>query len=114
MKALIICIASLVAGSAAQAQDTWTGPDKKLHVAGSFAVGVVAGIYVQDNKPLAFGLAMVPGTVKELLDARQGGTGFSGKDMVANALGAALGVYASSWLVTYAKGTTRVSYATTF
>ena len=114
MRSLIVCIATLVIGSASQAQDTWTGPDKKLHFGGSFVFGLAAGFQFPNNKPLAFGLALVPGLAKELMDAQKGGTGFSHKDMVANALGAALGVYTSGWLVTHTRGTTMVNYTKEF
>lgn len=74
-----------------QAQDSWTGPDKAKHAAVSAALGAGASLIV-DNDAQAVALALVPGLAKELHDARPGGTGFSVKDMAANAVGAYVGV----------------------
>lgn len=109
-----LCLSVSLFCGAAFAQDTWGGKDKAMHFGVSFVVGLAAGSQWPDNKPLAFGVAMIPGLVKELSDSGRGGTGFSGKDMVANAVGAALGVYTGSWMVTRHRGTTIVAYTTTF
>lgn len=83
----------------AEEGDSWTGKDKKLHFAGSAALGLVAGAAV-DDKRIAFGAAVGIGFLKEMRDAtKKGGTGFSYKDMGANIAGAAVGVYAGNCLI---------------
>jgi hypothetical protein len=87
--------------------------DKRLHAGASFFIGVAAA-HQWPNEPLkAFGVAMLPGLAKEVLDSR-GGTGFSGKDIAANAIGAALGVATGNWIVSRNNGTTVVAYRTEF
>ncbi len=88
--------------------------DKKLHFGMSAVVGFAAVNQWPDNRLLAFGVAMIPGLLKETMDAQSGGTGFSGKDMAANALGAAVGVLTGGLLIHYTRGVTTVAYATTF
>lgn len=107
-----LLLAALLLPCLASAQDTWTGADKKLHVSVSFVIGLAAGFQFPGNKPLAFGVALIPGVLKEISDRST--TGFSGKDIAANALGAALGVYASGWLLQHRDRTTTIAYATTF
>jgi uncharacterized protein YfiM (DUF2279 family) len=85
-----------------------------MHFGVSAVVGFAAVNQWPDNKPKAFAVAMIPGVLKEISDAQKGGSGFSGKDLVADALGAAFGVYAGGWLITRAQGTTKVAYATGF
>lgn len=76
------------------AKDEWTGPDKIKHFGVSAAFGCAAGLAI-DNPYVAFAAAMVPGVAKELYDGRHGkNPDFSGKDLVADALGAATGVVA--------------------
>lgn len=80
----------------AHAADSMFGADKAKHASVSFILGAGAQAILPEDKPLAaFGLAMMPGVAKELSDSRQGGSGFSTKDLVADAVGAALGVYVS-------------------
>ena len=112
MKTLIYALLALACSSSA-AQDTWNGADKKMHIGVSFVLGFAAGAQWPDNRLKAFGVAMIPGVLKEVSD--RGTTGISGKDLAADALGAALGVYAAGWMVSRSQnGTTVVSYATTF
>lgn len=89
--------------------DSWKGDDKKMHFGVSFVLGFAAGAQWPENKPLAFGVAMIPGLIKEATDTKA-----SGKDLVANAVGAALGVYTGGWLITRNQGTTKVAYAAWF
>ena len=93
----------------AAAQDNWNGPDKKLHFAVSAVLGLAAVSQWPDNKPKAFAIAMIPGFLKEVSDAQSGGSGFSRKDLVADALGAAFGVYAGGLLISRAQGTTKIA-----
>lgn len=98
MKAKLTTAAMIVVGAAAlamifappaRAQDSWTGPDKTVHFAVSAVLGVAAINQWPDRPMLAWGVAMVPGILKEVSDRST--TGFSGKDLAANALGAAVG-----------------------
>lgn len=113
-RTLGLCIIGLLACCPSWAQDSWSGPDKKLHFAFSAVVGFAAVNQWPDNKPKAFLVAMAPGLLKEIMDAQRGGTGFSGKDLTADALGAAFGVYTGGWLISRNQGTTKVAYATAF
>ena len=94
--------------------DSWSGSDKKMHLGVSFVLGMATGAQWPDNKPLAFGVAMIPGLLKEASDAGKGGTGFSAKDLVANAVGVALGITTVHFLVKRDNGTTTVAYTTSF
>lgn len=97
MKALVVPLAlaaGLVLTSSAQAADDWNGADKGAHFAVSAVLGTAAAMHFED-KWTAFGVAMIPGLLKELTDSR-----FSGKDLAADALGAGLGVQIGHWIVT--------------
>jgi hypothetical protein len=86
--------------------------DKKMHMGVSFALGFALANQ-WPNEPLkAWGVAMVPGRLMEVSD--RGSTGFSGADLAANAIGAALGVATGRWLVLRQNGTTVVAYQTEF
>ena len=91
---LIAACALLSLTGAASAQDRWNGPDKPKHIAVSaFSAVVVESVFADSLTPLQrVGLAMVPGVAKELFDMRKGGSGFSGKDLVADALGVGFGM----------------------
>lgn len=65
----------------------------------SFALGTASGAYFE-NKWTAFGVAMIPGLIKAISDSQKSNNHFSGKDMAANALGAALGVHFGNWIIT--------------
>lgn len=109
-------IAAVLAIAATQAHaDEWTGADKQKH----FAVHVVSGAAVRTIFPSltdteAVAVATIPGVIKELHDARSGGSGFSGKDMVWNIAGAFVGVKLTGWVLTRQRDTVSVSYSTSF
>ena len=86
---LIAACALFAMAAAASAQDRWNGADKPKHFAGSAVSAVVVeGLFAQTLHPVErFGLAMLPGVAKELADMRRGGSGFSAKDLAADALG---------------------------
>ena len=88
IKTIAAC-ALLAMSAAASAQDRWNGDDKPKHVAASAVSAVIVeSMFAQTLHPVErFGLAMIPGIVKELADTRRGGSGFSGKDIAADALG---------------------------
>ena len=77
--------------------DSWKGSDKAQHLGVSFVLGFATGNQWPDNKPLAIGVAMLPGLLKEVSDRST--TGFSGKDLAADLVGATLGVYSAHWLI---------------
>ena len=91
---LIAACALFAWASAASAQDSWTGSDKPKHIAASaISAVVVESLFADTLTPVErFGLAMLPGVIKELADSRRGGSGISGKDFAANALGVGLGM----------------------
>lgn len=99
MKRLLYSFAAILAGLVAGAlitaspahADSFSTPDKQKHFAVSAALGAGASA-ITDSDNAAVALALVPGLAKELYDSRSGGTGFSWRDMVANAAGAYLGV----------------------
>lgn len=71
--------------------DEWTGPDKTKHFAVSALIA--AGAYAAtESRNQAFLIALAPGLLKEVYDSTQPNNHFSGKDMVWNTLGAAVGV----------------------
>lgn len=97
--------------------DGFGGQDKLAHFALSAAAGATARAYLgedsSDTKAVA--VAMIPGAVKELADAtRKGGTGWSNRDMVANLLGAVVGVKLTGWGVSKTRDGVQVSYSTKF
>lgn len=85
--------------AAANAADKWDSPDKAEHFAISAAIGTLSAMHYE-SKWKAFGVALIPGLVKELYDGAQDNKRFSGKDMAINALGAAVGVQIGHWFVT--------------
>ncbi|MDO9226051.1 MAG: hypothetical protein Q8M09_17525 [Pseudomonadota bacterium] len=91
---LFATAACLATFTSAQAADDWGGADKAQHFAVSAVLGTASAMHFED-KWVAFGVAMIPGVLKEITDSR-----FSGKDLAADALGAALGVQLGHWIVT--------------
>ena len=72
--------------------------DKQAHMAVTTLVGAVGHLMAKkhgytDQEAFWVGVAsaLVVGVVKEAYDSREGGTGFSGMDMVANGIGGAVG-----------------------
>jgi hypothetical protein len=86
--------------------------DKQMHAGVSFFLGMAAAHQLPDRPVLAWGIAMVPGLIKEVSDRK--GTGFDGKDLLANGIGAALGVATTHWILSRSNGTTVVAYRTEF
>lgn len=85
--------------SGAQA-DEWTGADKTRHMAVSAAFGGIARA-VTTNKLAAFGLAMAPGIAKEIYDSQHKDRHTASvKDLAADAVGAAIGVYVGGCIAT--------------
>ena len=95
-------------------QQHWRHEGGEQHFFVSTVIGVGCANVYKDSFGKAWACAMVPGTVKELIDSTQAGNKFSGKDMAFNALGAALGVTAVHWALRRANGQTVVSYSARF
>jgi hypothetical protein len=111
MKRLIYSLlaAPVLAFATDKPVDKWNGDDKPMHLGVSFVLGFAAANQ-WPNEPLkAWSMAMIPGALKEATDKKA-----SGKDMAANAIGAALGVYTGKWMVTRNNGTTKVAYRQEF
>ncbi|EIJ32862.1 hypothetical protein [Thiothrix nivea] len=89
---LVYCLPSLALA------DEWTGKDKQLHFAVSAVLGVAAYSHTHDRAK-AFGLAMIPGILKEVADSQQDNNDFSGKDLAWDALGAAVGIQTGHWMI---------------
>lgn len=94
MSKLIAVCALLAWATAANAQDSWNGADKPKHIAASAISALIVESLWAEELPLTarFSLAMVPGVIKELADMRRGGSGFSWKDIGADAIGVASGM----------------------
>lgn len=100
--ALLLCsLAAHAAGdeSAARAADRWSGKDKQMHFAISAFAGVAAAQLAPHNEWAAFGVAMIPGIIKEIGDSQTQGNFFSVKDLAADALGAYVGVKFGHFLI---------------
>jgi uncharacterized protein YfiM (DUF2279 family) len=76
------------------------GDDKYMHFAAGTGVSMLAGCIFHDitgdlNKSVKFSLAsgIGAGLTKELLDTREGGSGFNTPDLLFTAAGAVLGTY---------------------
>jgi uncharacterized protein YfiM (DUF2279 family) len=96
---LVAAIAVIVATEPAHAQDNWTGADKAQHVIGSAVIGTVSGVALND-KWTAFAVSMVPGVLKEVYDAKHPDKHTASvKDLAANAVGAAIGVYMGNCVI---------------
>lgn len=117
--AAALALAALFVQTSAQAgdmvvTDTWNGKDKPDHLVGSAALGLASAALVTDARSSAtlrewgcgtdcqrWALALVPGVAKEAWDSRRGGPGnWSWKDMLANGVGAYLGVKLGGWIFT--------------
>jgi putative lipoprotein len=111
-----IFIAVLLTASICPAQAQHLEKDKVQHIVVSAGFGVVVAAAKPDwTSSEQFLVAMIPGLMKETYDARNGGTGFSAKDLLADAAGAFAGVQGWRWLVVpKAGGGAEVSWNTKF
>jgi putative lipoprotein len=101
--------------SSAFAQDTWNGSDKKYHFAYSVVFGFVAGAALEDQpRWVRYSVGMAPGVFKEVMDARAGGTGFSGKDLAVDFLGVVAGEYLGGLMIKKTHDTVMIGYQTRF
>lgn len=98
------------AQAAAVSRDTWAGAP--AHVAVSALAGLACSTQIYPKEPLkAFGCAMVPGVLKEVLDSQQKGNRWSNKDIAADALGAATGVITGGLMLSYNERTKTTTVA---
>lgn len=101
----------LLGASGAQAQDSWRGSDKVLHLAGSAGMGLVAS-NLSPNGWEAFGGCAAVGVAKELADSSGLGRA-SAKDLVADLVGCGLGVAGGRLLIRVTSGQAQVTYSLT-
>ena len=115
MKALIAATLAL-SSITATAQDSWTGQDKAMHFGVSYVLGIAAGNQWPrpNDRWKAIGIATIPGLLKEFSDSSKGGSGFSGKDLVWDVIGATAGVYSAHWLIGRQDGKVALMYRTEF
>jgi hypothetical protein len=97
--------------------DGWVGAT--AHVGISALFGVASRTLVFKDPVKAWALAMVPGVVKELQDYRKDTPGyrhglFSRKDLISDAVGAAIGVYAGGVIVDKTGDKYRLTYFRSF
>lgn len=92
--------------------DSWTGPDKKLHLGAGLVVSGLVTVHTGDRKK-GFYAGVIAGAAKELVDATGAGE-VSAKDFAVTVLGAAIGSYTGGLIVSRTQGTTTIAYATTF
>ena len=109
---IALALTSVAASAGCATRDRWAGQDKMLHLgAGSVAAVAVGSQFKSPWAGFAAGVAI--GAAKELTDSRGAGT-CSLQDLVATAVGAGLGAYASKWAIAHADGNTSVRITTTF
>ena len=89
--------------------DDWTGADKNKHFAVSAILGGAAYAYTH-NRTKAFGLALIPGILKEVADSQSADNIFSTKDLAWDAFCAAVGGQAGHWII----GPERIAYTANF
>lgn len=95
--AAIALAAALFVQTPAQAgDDRWTGPDKKLHLAGGAVLGGF-GTLASERKDVGFGLGCLAGLAKEISD--RGRTGFSARDWGVTCAGALLGAQLGEYFI---------------
>ncbi len=93
--------------------DNWAGAP--AHVAVSALAGIACANHIYPREGLkSFGCAMAPGLVKEVIDSTQKGNRFSVKDLIADAVGAGLGVYVGGLMLDYNERTKTTTVAIRF
>ncbi|SIT46915.1 conserved exported hypothetical protein [Paraburkholderia piptadeniae] len=89
-----------------QTSDSWTGSDKLTHFAVSAPFGALGAYLARDTQhPVVYGTSIgtVPGLLKEIVDGTCRTSGFSYKDLTADALGALTGALLGNWAITYSR-----------
>lgn len=98
------------AQAAAVPRDNWGGAP--AHVAVSALAGIACATHLYPREPLkAFGCAMVPGVLKEIVDSQQKGNRWSNKDIAADALGSVTGVLTGGLMLSYSERTKTTTVA---
>ena len=101
MKKLLLSILAVMAiGQTLQAESFFQEDDKQLHMACTTLISFVAAGWASENGYteseafwIGFSSAMFIGVLKEAYDARDGGSGFDGRDLLADGIGASLGSF---------------------
>ncbi|CAB3635908.1 hypothetical protein [Paraburkholderia rhynchosiae] len=118
-----ICVALMLAASTAayadvdcgggrggfrmQTSDGWFQSDKAKHFAASAPFGALGAYLARDTAhPVIYGtlIGTIPGLIKEGIDGTCRSSGFSYKDLVADAAGALTGALLGNWAITYSRG----------
>jgi len=86
--------------------------DKVKHVAVSASIAAAVKAYGYSDAG-AFAISLLPGIAKELHDHKRG-SGWSNRDMIANALGAGIGIKSANWFIKQDAGQTVIGYRTEF
>lgn len=95
-------------------QQHWKHGGGEEHFFVSTVIGIGCANVYKESFGKAWACAMVPGTVKELIDSTQTGNHFSSRDMAFNAMGAALGVSIGQFALRRQDGQTVVNYSARF
>ena len=95
-------------------QQHWRHGGGEEHFFVSTVIGIGCANVYKESFGKAWACAMVPGTVKELIDATQKENHFSSRDMAFNAVGAALGVSIGHFALRRQDGQTVVIYSARF
>lgn len=95
-----VALAGLMAYEQAHAVsgDHWGEEHVKQHFQGELALGVAAGYFIQ-SKPLAFAAAITPGLLREEWKRQNGYASYKPSRLVADSIGAALGVYLGNCVI---------------
>lgn len=110
-----IALAMLVLVQTAMAEP-FIPKDKTQHFIGSIPIGIVAADLLPEHpKWVQVGVATIPGLLKELQDRRNPANFFDVKDLLADAIGATVGVYGYHYyIVPNREGGVQVVYAIKF
>jgi hypothetical protein len=101
MKRIILCalMALPVASHAEPGQDSWGDHNVSLHFAGEAALGSIAGAVIEDKR-IAFAAAFAVGLAREQWKREHGYSNYTPNRLIADGVGAALGVYVGSCVLT--------------
>ncbi|KMZ13017.1 hypothetical protein BHUM_00757c [Candidatus Burkholderia humilis] len=104
-----------------QTSDSWTGSDKLTHMAVSAPFGALGADVMRDtNHPVIYGtlLGTALGFAKEVFDGTCRSSGFSYKDLAADAVGSLIGASLTHWAIMYQRNqhgmTVGLRYSTDF
>jgi hypothetical protein len=104
MRALLVAL--LFAAFPAQAQDTWTGRDKAVHLAVGFVLGAISADYLREEPAyIRYTGPLAVAVLREVIVRP-----FSRRDLAVTGLGIMLGDAAIGWYITKQQDTVVVGY----